>query len=566
MQQYHDLMRHILDHGVRKQDRTGTGTLSVFGYQMRFDLNKGFPLVTTKKVWMKGVIHELLWFLGCYDNRYKRYGLTNIKYLVDNNVHIWDEWVYEAYKKQVKKPLLMPNFIQKIKEDNRFAMRWGSLGNVYQKQWLAWQVVEQTNPQRFEREEPAIEAVFTRQKPVFSSNHQKIVGNIYSSRYGEFVVIKEYTVKRGTRDDFSRYAYAIQFLKTGYVSRNHTKQSVLKGLIKDHYFPIVEGVGCLGDVNSYTQEDKEILYQTWVGLLKRCYSPKHTGYANYGGKSVFMDKKWLIFSEFAKEVKKIPNWVLKKTFPDEYTLDKDYFKTNKYSSKTCIWLSKEDQNANTIRNKSYLAVSPERHEYVFTSIGQFARQWGMTSASIQDCLKGRIQSYNGWLFREADIDGYSVRHVNQIREIVALLKHNPDSRRIILNAWNVAEIEKMALPPCHTMAQFYVSDGKLSCQLYQRSADVFLGVPFNIASYALLTHMVAQVCGLQPGEFVWTGGDTHLYANHLEQVETQLARELHPLPTLQLNPEIKDIFDFRYQDIAIENYQPHPAIKAPVAV
>jgi|GEM_PF-2258 len=566
MQQYHDLMRHILQHGTRKDDRTGTGTLSIFGHQMRFNLNEGFPLVTTKKVWMKGVVHELLWFLGCYDSRYKRYGKTNIKYLVDNDVHIWDEWVYESYKKQVKHPQPMSGFIQKIKEDNRFALRWGSLGNVYQKQWLAWQVIEQITPQRFDREDPIIEAVFPQQQPVFTSNHMQLVGTVHASSYGEFIVLKEYPVKRGQQDNFNRYAYDVQFLKTGYISRNHTKQSVLKGLIKDKYFPVVEGVACLGDMDSVTQEDKDLLYQTWIGLLKRCYSAKHSGYANYGGKSVFMDKKWLIFSEFVKDVKKIPNWLLKKTFPDEYSLDKDYFRTNKYSRETCIWLSKEDQNANIVRNKSYLAISPEKNEYIFTSIGQFARQWGMTVIGISDCLKGRLQSYQGWMFKEIDANAYSVRHVNQIQEIIALLKHNPDSRRIILNAWNVAEIDKMALPPCHTMAQFYVANGRLSCQLYQRSADVFLGVPFNIASYALLTHMIAQVCGLKPGEFIWTGGDTHLYVNHLEQVNLQLSRELRPLPVLKLNPAVNDIFGFRYEDIVVENYDPHPAIKAPVAV
>ncbi len=257
-------MRHILQNGARKEDRTGTGTISVFGYQMRFDLRKGFPLVTTKKVHTKSIIHELLWFLQ---------GTTNIKYLKDNGVSIWDEWADEN----------------------------GELGPVYGKQWRSWQ-------------------------------------------------------------------------------------------------------GANGET------------------------------------------------------------------------------------------------------------------------------------------------------------------IDQITQVIEQIKRNPDSRRLIVSAWNVTDVTKMALPPCHAFFQFYVADGKLSCQLYQRSADVFLGVPFNIASYALLTHMVAQVCNLQVGDFIWTGGDTHLYINHLEQVEQQLARDLRPLPMLKLNPEIKDIFGFRYEDIAVENYDPHPAIKAPVAV
>lgn len=264
MQQYLQLLQHILDTGVEKSDRTGTGTISTFGYQMRFDLQKGFPLVTTKKLHLKSIIHELLWFLK---------GETNIAYLKENGVSIWDEWADEN----------------------------GELGPVYGKQWRSW--------------------------------------------------------------------------------------------------------------------------------------------AGANGKTI-----------------------------------------------------------------------------------------------------------------------------DQVTEVVEQIKKNPDSRRLIVSAWNVAELPEMALMPCHALFQFYVADGKLSCQLYQRSADVFLGVPFNIASYALLTLMMAQVCGLQPGEFIHTFGDVHIYSNHLEQVKLQLSREPHALPAMKLNPEVKSIFDFTFDDFQLENYQFHPAIKAPVAV
>jgi thymidylate synthase len=264
MKQYLDLMQHILDNGARKEDRTGTGTLSVFGYQMRFNLADGFPLVTTKKVHLKSIIHELLWFLK---------GDTNIAYLKEHGVSIWDEWADEK----------------------------GELGPVYGSQWRSW--------------------------------------------------------------------------------------------------PTPDG-----------------------------------------------------------------------------------------------------------------------------------------------------------------------RHIDQISQVVNQLKNNPDSRRIIVSAWNVAEIENMKLPPCHAFYQFYVANGKLSCQLYQRSADVFLGVPFNIASYALLVLMMAQVTGLEPGEFIWTGGDTHLYVNHLEQAQLQLTRTPRELPIMKLNQEVKSIFDFTYEDFELVNYNPHPAIKALVAV
>ncbi len=264
MKQYLDLMRHVRDHGIDKSDRTGTGTRSVFGYQMRFDLADGFPLVTTKKLHLRSIIHELLWFLQ---------GDTNIRYLKENGVSIWDEWADAE----------------------------GNLGPVYGAQWRSW--------------------------------------------------------------------------------------------------PTADG-----------------------------------------------------------------------------------------------------------------------------------------------------------------------RHVDQIRQLLEQIRNNPDSRRLIVSAWNVGELENMALPPCHAFFQFYVADGRLSLQLYQRSADIFLGVPFNIASYALLLMMVAQVTGLQPGEFIHTLGDAHLYSNHLEQVETQLARDPLPLPRMQLNPEIDDLFDFRFEDFELQDYRFHPHIKAPVAV
>ena len=264
MQQYLNLLQHILENGAKKTDRTGTGTISCFGYQMRFDLQEGFPLVTTKKLHLKSIIHELLWFLK---------GQTNIAYLKENGVRIWDEWADEN----------------------------GELGPVYGKQWRSW-----------------------------------------------------------------------------------------------------EGAG------------------------------------------------------------------------------------------------------------------------------------GET--------------------------------IDQVTDVINQIKRNPDSRRLIVSAWNVADLPKMALMPCHVLFQFYVAEGKLSCQLYQRSADVFLGVPFNIASYSLLTMMIAQVCDLEPGEFIHTFGDVHIYNNHLEQVNLQLSRKPFPLPVMKLNPVVKDIFDFTFEDFTLENYQFHPAIKAPVAV
>ncbi|MCB9235745.1 MAG: thymidylate synthase [Bacteroidia bacterium] len=301
MRQYHELLKHVLENGVQKGDRTGTGTQSVFGYQMRVNLQEGFPLLTTKKVHFKSILHELLWFLR---------GDTNIRYLVQNGVNIWNEWPYQNWLRELGQEASFPKyseewkekmkeFVARVQDDGDFAAKWGDLGPVYGRQWR-----------------------------------------------------------------------------------------------------------------------------------------------NFEG-------------------------------------------------------------------------------------------------------------------------------VDQIAEVVESLRKNPDSRRLIVSAWNPKDIPvmvKSGLPPCHTMFQFYVAEGRLSCQLYQRSADLFLGVPFNIASYALLTLMMAQVTGLQPGEFIHTFGDVHIYSNHVDQVNIQLARKPKPLPELVINPSVKSIFDFTYEDFELKNYDPYPRIKAPVAV
>lgn len=309
MKIYLDLLKDIRDNGAGKDDRTGTGTRSLFGRQIRMDLSKGFPLLTTKKVFLRGIIHELLWFLS---------GNTNIKYLVDNDVHIWDEWPFQAYlkKNDLEKDFPMYSdewgeeklkFIEKIKSDDEFASKWGNLGSVYGKQWTAWKSAD-----------------------------------------GE--------------------------------------------------------------------------------------------------------------------------------------------------------------------------------------------------------------------------------EINQIDQVIDMIKNNPTSRRIIVSGWNVGDIQSLvsgkitAPPPCHTLFQFYVSEGKLSCQLYQRSADVFLGVPFNIASYALLTMMIAQVCDLELGDFVHTFGDVHIYNNHVDQVNEQLSRKPKDLPKMKINPEVKNIFKFKYEDFELTDYNPDPPIKAPIAL
>jgi thymidylate synthase len=453
MRQYHELLRHLLDHGVRQDaERTGTGTLAALGYQMRFDLQQGFPLVTTKKIHWKSVVHELLWFIR---------GDTNNRLLEEQGVTIWREWA-------------RPD---------------GSLGPIYGKQWRRWEQVEMVAPRRFEP--PAVQ------------------------------------------------------LKSG----------------------LVAGVGH-GTERRNESDWNRHLYSVWNEMLHRCYDTTRQHYSEYGGQGVFVAERWHDFNNFLSDAPRLPNALLKRAYPDEYELDKDYYATNQYGPETCLWLTRKEQNINTRRAQVVEAQGPYTKPFWTMDVAGLCRDYGLDESSVYKCLRGEKEQHKGWKFRSVTVEGCvpRLRIFDQLKTVIAQLRHEPASRRIVLSAWNVGEVEHMALPPCHCFVQFHTLGGRLSCHLYQRSGDAFLGVPFNIASYSLLTLMVAQVCGLQPGEFIHTIGDAHLYVNHIEQARLQLTREPLSLPTVRLNPEVRSVFDFKFEDIELVNYQHHPPIKAAVAV
>ena len=517
MRQYHDLLRHILATGTRKTDRTGTGTVSVFGPQMRFNLAEGFPLVTTKKVHLKSIIHELLWFLR---------GDTNNYPLEAKGVKIWREWADPET---------------------------GDLGNVYGAQWRRWEAPSDEVVAVAIRPKEASDT-FAYATPLLEADAANVLGE-YVTKQGEKFVV-HHKVRGG-----KNAVYLLQFATTGSLVEA-SLPNIKAGEVKDPYAANVCGVGCIGKPGAHEPR----LYNLWRNMLARCYDQAHPQYGFYGGKGTTVSTQWKCFECFQREITEVPYYNSWKLAHKQFELDKDYFAANQYAKSTTIFLDKDynrqlGQFARAFSFGGKLYVSPK----------ECAEQNGLDRRRISDILLGisaaamryaslqNAQPPSGFVYRKQ-------RVIDQISQIIHQLRTQPDSRRMVVSAWNVADLPKMHLPACHALFQFYVADGKLSCQLYQRSADVFLGVPFNIASYALLTLMVAQVTGLQPGEFIWTGGDTHLYANHLEQAELQLTREIRPLPTMRINPAVTDIFGFRYEDFELVNYEPWPAIKAPVAV
>lgn len=453
--QYLELLSKVFNHGHKTTDRTGTGTLSVFGHQIRHDMSLGFPLLTTKKVFWRGVVEELLWMLR---------GETNIQSLKDKNVNIWNEWADES----------------------------GELGPVYGKQWRGWTGV-----------------VFNKIK-TFDKGNQESLGPII----GMGKVLEPF---------------------------KHTKNPLRKHL-----------------------------YQTWYAMLKRCYDPKHPAFQSYGGSGVFVDNRWLIFENFLEDVKKLDNWILKKHYTNEYSLDKDFYGSNKYGPDTCRWSSKLEQSTNIKNNSNlFIATDPNGYSTVEYGLRPFCDKYALCKPSVSQVLKGVYKRNDGWSFQKIkQTDGQIARivHVDQIKKIISEIKENSNSRRLIVSAWNAVDLPRMKLEPCHCFFQFKVYGNKLNLQLYQRSADLFLGVPFNIASYALLLQIVAKATGLEPGEFIHTFGDAHIYLNHTDQVMEQMSRQAWTLPTVEITKEFTDPAELRFEDFLLKDYLSHPPIKGAVSV
>lgn len=495
--EYLNLVADILDNGTLKSNRTGINTISVFSRQLRFDLEDGsIPLLTTKKMHIRSIIYEILWYL---------LGSGNTKYLNDNSVSIWDEW----------------------------ASHEGHLNKVYGAQWRRWE----DNEWRSTITEIKLKPYAGINKPFINEN-----------------------------------------TKTSYLYKHH---------VDDPYELTIFGEGCIGE---YSEKPKyySAAYELWYDMMKTCYGPG-SDIKLHNIDNAFVDQPWRCFANFLRDIHDIPwfnNW---KEQPSEYKLNKEYYGAKCYSKDTCIFLPSEYHYMLSFSDGSkYIATHTieENKKYEFTIPEWFANTTNMQFINaMRNTLTTNLdrnnqvvfsplifsgESAHNWKFEKIyPREGYAFRQrmfIDQISNIIDTLRKNVDDRRIIVSAWNVADIEKMALPPCHMLFQFYVVNGRLSCKLTQRSADVGLGVPFNIVQYSILTHMIAQVTDLKPGEFIWDGGDVHIYVNHIKQLRRQLKKTPFPSPKLKLNPNVTKIDDFKYEDFEIVEYEHHPLIKMEVAI
>lgn len=523
--EYNSLLQEIYMHGVDSDDRTGVGTRSIFGGRMEFDISEYFPLLTGKKINWSAVVAEFLWMVI--------EGSTDVKWLRDRGHSFWNPWQLED----------------------------GTIGKGYGYQYRHLEVIKTPSPEYYTNSEWAppfdTEVVLD-----YTNNKYNHVGDRFISAHsGEYIVVRE-VPPNGNPGGGQPTKFDIQFVKTGYRATCQNKAQLLAGEIKDPWYPRVAGVGWLGEPSSVDQT----LHKIWSNMLDRCYNPQCEAYSSYGGKGVRVCDRWLCFQHFQTDVRKLEGYSLRLEYPDEYSLDKDILSGTVYSPTTCLWVSNKSQSRNRSNIVPYIATHEDGRRIERIGLAGIAFATGTEQSNLHKVLIGERNHTDGWKVSKLQNEGLSVLIVDQFKTLVADLKHNPNSRRHIINLWNPGDLCEMALPPCHMMTQWYTRDGKLDCQMYQRSADMFVGVPWNIAFYSLMNYVVAHLTGLKPGRFIWVGGDCHIYKNHFEQVMTQLRRELRPSPTLTLDEPPNGLKGWTPDNFVIHNYNPHPAIKAPVAV
>lgn len=533
MRSYLDLLSDVLKNGTPHSDRTGVGTVSVFGRQWRHNFSHGFPLLTTKRVPLRWIFEELMWFLR---------GDTNEKNLAAKGVDIWKEWANDE----------------------------GELGPIYGKQWRNQEkvyYVKQTFLPKPETQKIGMVADLV--EPKITGEYVRRCYN--SNSCGTYNVINQYRVQGSGR---TLEVVDVQFQNSGYIATKVSIQAMLEGSVRDPYAPNFCGVACMGDLPGVVDGEKHWALESWKGMIKRCYDPGHEAYHNYGGKGVWVCNRWLVFSNFVEDIQDIPGWEMKREYPDEYTLDKDIRGFNVYSPTTCEWVSKIEQSANRSDSAIVECVSPSGEKHQIADVKRFSDDHGLVKQSVLNCVRNRQAQHKGWRFTPIENpEGYVARYrkIDQLAKLIAGIKHTPNSRRLIVDAWNPLELQEMSLVPCHTLFQVKViGDRFLSLHLYARSIDAFLGLPFNIASYALLTMMLAKATKLLPLELIISFGDLHIYTNHIDQVNTQMARDPFDLCEVEIDipwgSGLDGILGCQWNNVIVEGYRHHPKIEGEVAV
>lgn len=587
--QYLDLVKDILENGSIKSDRTGTGTKSVFGRTIRHSMKDGFPLLTTKKVPFKTMVTELLYFLR---------GETSIKFLVENGCNIWNGDLAKYHGVSVN------DYIELAKNDDNLYEG----GPIYPHQWRHF------GSNNYNRKRTAIpfKTNFEKIEVIYGIN-DPIIGKTFSTKdYGNYTIIDKVSV--GEKNETY---YKIQYENTNSIKL--VRKDKLNSNVVDVYAPSKHGVACVGNYDN-TNPNCDKLKILWNGMIDRCYNPKKDKYPYYGGKGVSVENNWLCFEYFLNSVEKLPNWELKLNNWDDYQLDKDAIGNGYlYSLESCCWLHRDDNMRKKSEKYKYTITNGSETQELINHVSFIEKYKIKNQGNFSSMLRGERPVAEGWkLLKKEKLNS----GVDQITNIINELKLNPDSRRLMVTAWNPYQMDDLCLPPCHYSFQFYTRElsederyelcaaqkskmtaiseedyikynipkRAISLSWQQRSVDVGLGLPFNIASYALLLTIVAESVNMVPEEVVGNLGDCHIYNNHIEGLKEQLTRTPYELPRMNINTEFwptesgecgvgpldaTAIFNsftndhfcrcLLEEDIQLYKYQYHPAIKLPLS-
>lgn len=556
MKQYLDVLKRILYEGRTKHNRTGVDTLSISGTMLEFDMSTGkFPLLTTKKMGLKTIFSEVEMFIK---------GITSKKFLQDRKSGIWNAWCNPQ-----KVPYSTDPEQQKLMAaEDDLGPIYGFNGNY----WDAGRDYIITVEPRIKEKEPAREFVNAWLEDGSSSKYP-LIGQIFET---EHTGLKYSVTDYNETDDNNHEYYDIIFYHTGAKVKHVRKDHIQKGKVKDPYEPAVFGIGYRGNeekiidfINTYGKKIYDKLLKAWGHMIERCYNKNCKQYPLYGGNGIFVSNDWHDFSKFIWSCIKLPGWVNVLRHPTVYDIDKDYYGSNCYSEDTCVWLT-HDENVLYAKAKPFIIIEPDGTKHTYISTTKCTADFGFKPRAInsESLKRGYYKNYKLELINDDKLYRYKLP-INQLQNVINTLKTDPTCRRMIVSYWNPALMPEMALPPCHYCYEF-VSDGESVDLLFNmRSVDCFLGMPFDIAHYAMLLLLICKQVKMKPGKLIGFFADTHIYVNHLDQVKEQLTRTPYESPVVKiLNADDPNwtIWDWKYTDFELENYNCYPAIKAPVAV
>ncbi len=559
MKEYLRIVNEILENGIWKENRTGVRALTCPNLIFSHNMEDGYPLLTTKKMAVKAMAVELEGFIK---------GITDKRWFQERQSHIWDQWC---------SPLQIPDEINPyfIDENNKEYYR-----KIQGQELLNWQ---KDNPdlgplgyswgwRSFGAKYKPIPHIYTGlDKSIkVEESDDELVGQEIDGKYGKYIVINKYY-----KDNKSKYT--VKFINTGYIKNNLDKRTILNKNIFDIYNPTVCGVACWGNykrfknqhIGKYLLDDNIIkkLLHTWRGMIRRCYDINNRQYHTYGKIGIYVENRWLIFENFLQDVIYIDGWNNKFNNWDDYALDKDISGEGFYGRNTCKWVSAIDNANHTTKTYYFDATAPDGTIYK-NCLGarRFCRKFNLCKRTVISHINNGIQTPDGWKFKRLSSYKRSIQKgFDQLADIVEKLKTNPDDRRMVCSAWNPLQNDQVALPACHLLWTLTHINGTLHMSWIQRSVDTMLGLPFNIASYALLLTLLCQY-GFRPGTLTGLLCDCHIYENHIKGAYTQLDRIPHLLPRLEIDNTNFDIFNWTHENMKLIDYNHEPAIKFPIAI